>query len=262
MSEMETARISSMSWQRALVWLTAAGILALWAVGIVNFFTPQDLYARLDAEMAADPASAEMYELLKTEFPEDYDRFRELMVQQYERGTLPVEQAQAGQEFMQELVQSGFSDMARAPDAELAERFDAAHGVAISLSQFSPSSCAAFVTGGLISSSGPEMVYSKKEIERLVLANLRTLAAGRKTPVERDELKQSDLQTMFEKLVADGLSPREAYAAINGEGMYSFPMHRQCEIGLALYRAVKTMPEDVSMRTISAMLAFNAEAAR
>ena len=238
--------------QRISVFAGIAVLLAILGLALYGFMRWSDPDERIELALHTDPQAAPLYDIMRTEMPEEYAGFRAEMVRMTESGMSEREVAAAGHQYMMQVILSNAQHIASAPEDELYDVIDARLAVAQALARENTGLCATFAVSVL----PPGMQVSGTAIDAILqsgIANVRAIAAGRRDPHPREAPTQQDIDLYFAALLDEGLGQGGAVGVIEGTGLEALSTEEQCAMGQAAYAALDRLPQDTMERLAAAL---------
>ncbi|MEL1250730.1 hypothetical protein [Aurantiacibacter gilvus] len=215
------------------------------------FMSPEE---RLDEEIAADPALAQLYSTLEEEFPEDYSALRQTLLDSLETDRSGQSGYYGAQSFMLQFMSRNLHHFAASPQEHLFEVREHSIRAMEMVASEGQGMCARYTMSGL---AHDDVLSSRTEMQlsRLTVAQVRAMAAGRDHPVKRGEATEADWDAYARKLQENGMTAEEVDAFFyGGAGLLGLSEAAQCRLGRAIYNALADLPDDVSERLSAVIL--------
>lgn len=248
-------------YRTANLWKILVGVAVALLVGLSLKFGPE-LYRSMSlspeqqfdrALERIDVGRATAAELRKS-FPEDYARLRTQAVAQVKDGASNEALRTSTFAFMRAFTVNNLSLLARAPHEPLAEFREAQLRTVRIAKSDSPTLCAHVAGNGLEPSDRPGLPL-QRSLDEATAAQLRAMAAGARTPVERPKaLSPTDSAAWMKAAKTLGLGDDDARLLANG-GLERASAPDQCRIGSTLAEAVATLPAEQADRITAALMA-------
>ncbi len=229
-----------------------------WSMGLFEELVmsndPDAIAERLEEEMLEEPVFAAMYGTMQAEFPEDYERFKDTMVEVVQDRGSSTDAFNAGKRFMQLFMQRNAEQFRSAPTPALLAARDASISTINLLALEGDSLCAHCAMSGLNPGDRPSP-QALREAGEATSAVLLAVAAGRDNPVERGDPTEADINAYVDALSRLGMSDARIDDFLQG----AFALMResdavQCEEGLRVYRALAQLPDESAARISAVML--------
>jgi hypothetical protein len=214
---------------------------------------PANLDAQFEQAMAGEPSVAPLFEVFKTEFPNDYATFKAEMIGKYKSGVDNSALRLASFSWMRAFSTRHIPEVASAPSTNFREFREAQQNALDGLAAESTAMCGHYAMTGLQPSDRPGPAAALA-VGKAAAAQLRAAAAGIKTPTRRAEPSEQDNMLLFNKMAELGMTPSQRAAFTSPGGLNAASVDDQCAIGMLLYRAVGALPEPVGDRIMAALV--------
>lgn len=235
-----------------------AGSSILWNLGafdaLVGRNTPEAIEARLDGEMENHPAFAALYTTLEEEFPEDFVRLKQRMIEAYQERGETADAFASGERFFELFMQDNLRHFSKAPSANILAVRDGAIKVVETLAVQDVNLCARFTMDGLRRGDVPSL-SAQEMIGAAARAKIQALAAGIANPQDHGEPTQQDIETYADVMRNMGMDEFYIEDFFNGAFNLSRASSQvQCDNGAIIYSAMAALPEEAAVRLGAVLL--------
>lgn len=223
------------------------------AIGYANS-TPSAIDEKLQSFFDENPSQAAMYAAMKAKYPEKYDELiAGLSTVVRNKGDV----RQYGFDFMRKFTLSLKKDFRAAPSGDIQLVLDKHVELMEVMSRSSELYCGQFAFEGLTSSAQltPDVLNMISETSAL---QINAAAAGRASPVVREDPSSADWDDLAQRMLDLGTTPEELQHVFDGTAS-SISQSRKCEIGKNLYDGMARLPTERAAR-IGAFLLIPDEA--
>lgn len=205
--------------------------------------TPSAIDDRLQSYFDENPSQAMMYAAMKAKYPEKYDQFiAGLSTVVRNKGDVH----QYGFDFMRKFTLSLKNDFRAAPSSDIQLVLDKNVELMEVMSKSSEFYCGQFAFEGLSSSAqlSPDVLNMISEASAL---QINAAAAGRASPVVREDPSAADWDDLTQRMLDLGTTPEELQRVFDGT-VSSISQSRKCEIGKDLYEGMARLPTERAAR--------------
>jgi hypothetical protein len=211
---------------------------------------------RLARDLERDPS----FKVLRETFPDEFAELKSVVLARAKAGGGEAEVSAAGFAYMRNLAIRHAPDVAAAPAPLLGDYAAAQAGLVRALRDENPQLCADFAFRAL-----PAGLKASPKVEKAGMANLeaqlRAARAGRDNPVARRAADRSDYDEITRVMARNG-ARSDLVRSLSTGSATSLPVEEQCELGVALYDAVRKAPPDLSARVTATMMTAAAQQLR
>ncbi|MFU7528799.1 hypothetical protein [Qipengyuania sp. ASV99] len=217
--------------------------------------TPQDEAEAVERGILQTPGAEKLWAAIKAEYPEDFA----ILVERI-RNASPAELADAaraeaiGAQWLREFFDRISADSVKAPAAEMIAWSAAEHELYAALQRSSVPDCAAMTMGEwiFIEDSGSATAAA---IARRNEAMVRAAAAGRDDPQNYAEPDDGAFGVLGDAIAATGIDPELQANLGSDQAMAALSAEQQCNLGVAVYKGLSAMPDDLEPQMAAYMLA-------
>jgi hypothetical protein len=205
--------------------------------------TPSALDDKLQSFFDENPSQATMYAAMKAKYPEKYEELiAGLSTVVRKKGDV----RQYGFDFMRQFTRSLKNDLRAAPSGDIQLVLDKNVELMEVMSRSSEFYCGQFAFEGLSSSAqlSPDVLNIISEASAL---QINAAAAGRTSPVAREDPSAADWDDLAQRMLDLGTTPEELQHVFDGT-VSSISQSRKCEIGKDLYEGMARLPTERAAR--------------
>lgn len=236
------------SWKLAVIGASSAMLAAC-------NMTPEQDRAAIESEILATPGSADLWQTIKDEYPEDFD----VLVGQIQALDMserldPSKGEEIGKVWLQQFFERIGPDSVKAPAAELLVWSATEHELYATLQRSAVTECAAMTMGQWIFVDDGNAPVTAA-IARRNAAMVRASAAGRNDPQDYAEPGEAAFNRLGESIAGTGIDPELQSTLGSDEAMAALTPAEQCEIGVAVYAGLSALPDDEEPEMAAYMLA-------
>ena len=220
-----------------------------------RFQTDAQIKARSEQAIGANPAQSVVFGALKRDFPERYDAFLNLIVNEVRTGKTEAEARADGFAFMRRTVKENTPNLRSAPTENLMQIAHLQSAVSVSLQGSSSVNCAHFANEGLqvYDSIAPDGAALLAQLSAAILHAARK-GIDHATAKRPETLNEQDAQKFALAISRQSLNTRQLDAFQSGK-MNSLTPGDQCEIGVAVYKAITQLPAETMANVTATLMA-------
>lgn len=215
---------------------------------------PENVAEAFDRYVDEDPTMGPFFRVMREEYPTDYVALKERLAAMQQQGTTGLPMKQATKAFMQNFMRRHAQELFAAPDADLLSLRDEHISLVEAIRDESTAMCAHFVVNGIEPTDTPSQDLVAR-LGRVGVRNIRAMAHGRDNPVARGRPTEADVRRFAGALRRQGIDNRGISLLIDGGDIAALPEAKQCQLGVALYRALADVPPASSVRLTAVILA-------
>lgn len=225
--------------------------VALCACGM----TPQEEADVIERGILETPGAQKLWATIKADYPADFA----ILVERV-RGASPAELVDAaraeeiGAQWLREFFERIGPDAVMAPAAEMIVWSAAEHELYAALQRSSEPDCAAMTMGEwiFIDDTGSATAAA---IARRNEAMVRAAAAGRDNPQDYAEPDDGAFGILGNAIAATGIDPELQAKLGSDQAMAALSPKQQCALGVAVYKGLSAMPDNIEPQMAAYMLA-------
>jgi len=215
--------------------------------------TPEQEREAIERELLSVSEGAELFEVVKEEYPEDI----EALVDQVQALSMTERNGQRGAEvgasWVQEFLTRIAPDAVKSPAAEMLVWSATEAELYQTLQRSAETECASMTLGEWVTIED-DNTAARAAIQRRNTAMVRAAAAGRDDPQDYSEPSDAQFSQLNDAIAATGLNPDIQAVIGSVPEMQALPVTQQCELGVAFYKAISDLPDDVEPAMAAFML--------
>ncbi len=229
-------------------------ILALVVVSACSM-TPEQEARQIEKGIMEDPTTRAVWVTIKENHPAEFSEFVE-RIRAIPDAKLADEafMTRLGGQWMIDLQNANIPFAVKAPQAELIALTKADLDLYETLRRTSVSACAGLATNGTFE-DGNARGATKRVVSQRNVAFFAAVAAGREDPQDYTAPSDDDFALLGESMIGYGVSDRAMAALGDLAALMSLSHAEQCEIGVAVSKAVMDMDEDKAAQMSSYLMA-------
>lgn len=216
--------------------------------------TPEQEAELIERELLNLSDASGLFGTIKEEYPEDFAQ----LIDQIQAMPLADRNGEPGKQlgvqFIQDFMTRIVPEATRAPAAELLVWSATEAKLYQTLQRSATDACASMTLGNWIFVDEANSV-ARSAIERRNVAMIQAAAAGRDDPQSYHEPTEAQFNELGDAIAATGLAP--ALQATLGDlpQMQTLAIDDQCTLGVAFYRGIAALPDDVEPAVAAYMFA-------
>lgn len=237
-----------------------AGVLAVAAVlMVVRYMTTGNIFGaetgwtpeKVDQELQTHPQAGELYRTVKASYPSEYQAFLRRVSNVARNGSSLAVETEAFN-FTRQLTIDHFDGFSRAPSDQIVGVARQYSLLVNTLQRTDVGLCARFVVGGLGPGTRPPR-EATAILGRIGIMQIQAARAGETQPREpRPDLSQQQAAAFFREI--ERRSPSAGRLLADERAMASAPPAQQCAIGVTIYEAVLSLPDDDAAKVTVTLL--------
>lgn len=206
----------------------------------------------LEAEMKNMGKPAELFEVLKAQFPDEYNAFLAQAADSLNKGASFSESKREGFLFMRSITQKYMDKLILAPDAEMAAFVSSQNALIKQLQREDQQQCADFGMRGF----KEDVVLSPQSMDLAAatgIAQINGIRAGIDNPTPREAASPEDWKVVFQAMMQQG-AKQEDIQRLATAATVPLTTEQECSISVQMFAAIETLPQALRGKVFATML--------
>ncbi len=227
----------------ATVWLAACGL------------TPEQDRAAIEKGILETPGAEELWRTIKAEYPQEFDELvSRVQALDFSERLDQSKAEEIGAAWLREFFSKIGPDTVKAPAEELITWSKVEHELYATLQRSAVVECGKMAMGQWIYIDDGNAAATAA-IARRNAAMVRASAAGRDNPQVYEEPSEAAFIRLGDSIAATGIDPSLQATLGSDAAMAALSAEQQCELGVAVYKGLTDLPDDVEPQMAAYMLA-------
>lgn len=207
--------------------------------------SPEEEAAQIERDILSTPGQEQLWRTIQTEYPQDFAALI-AQLQALDSGERRDEDRikAVGTGWLIAFLDRIAPTTVMAPPAQLLAWSATERDLFAVLQRGAVAECAAMTMGEAITVDQSNAAATAA-IGRRNLAFVRAAAAGRRDPQEYAQPAEADWLRLDAAIAATGIEPRLQNTLGSPEAMMALSPSEQCEVGVALYKGIADLPDEV-----------------